>query len=151
MRKAKEGKEFGAAMIETAISLPLLLFIAFELVNLGQAMHVRMAASRVAYEAARFGASLPSLEEGKGYVTNGEGQKSAQTVHLQLRTRLIKLLKEENNQTKLLSHPLTFTTEREGNIVRITAKVQASSVYKGIIGMDSIQVSAEAPYLYKDE
>jgi hypothetical protein len=57
--EANRGDERGAALVEFAISLPLLLMLVFGIVSSGLAFSNQLALTHSAREAARYGATLP--------------------------------------------------------------------------------------------
>lgn len=60
----KRSSELGAVMAETALVIPILVLLIMGVVDFGRLLNTHFAASRIAFEAVRFAASVPQLEKG---------------------------------------------------------------------------------------
>lgn len=138
----------GAALLEFSVTLPALLIIILGILDLGSLIYEYMSVQRVAYEGARYAASLADLEEGPGYLpAPEEGPPVLQTVHGQLRTRIERLL----DDGQLDGNEATFSTLRQGDIVSVTVSVRHTALALKWLDQNEVSVSSSAPYLYPED
>ena len=142
----------GSACVEAAIVMPLLVMFMAGAMDFGRWFNDYMTVSRLAYEAARFGASLPELEN----CQNTEEKVCADTEvnHMVLKERVLRMiaLKDSNR----------FVVGENGNVTIVTQKVASSSGNRTTLKVDIVvpfepqfikiltRVSShvEAPYLF---
>lgn len=141
----------GQAILELAVVLPVLIFIFFSIIDIGQMINQYLSITEVAYEGARYGASLPGLPP-----VPGQNDSSAQSCS-KIRERVYEVL-EDNGYLNPRSNcevsvayepPDPANPQAAGHSVHVTVRVPFHpflNLYSGV----HVTVTATAPYLFKD-
>jgi hypothetical protein len=149
-----QAPDSGQALLELAIVLPVLIFIFFSIIDIGQMINQYLTLTEVAYEGARLGASLPGLPPVPG--ANDDSLKSC----LEIKDRVYSILEltgyEEARDycevTIAYEPPAAAQAQAPGSTgqsVHVSVRVPFHpflNLYSGL----HISVTATAPYLFKD-
>jgi len=114
-------RETGVSLLETAITIPLLLILLVGVVDIGRAYHTYITVINASREGARFGVNRPWDINGIRTVVRNEASTSG--VDLSTATIIV-------NQSG------------SGNPVRVTVQVNYPLFIGGVIGLDTIPISA---------
>ncbi len=148
-------KEKGVALLELTLCVPFLLFLTFSVIDTTRYLNDYARVSQIAYEGARYGASLAELEEG----TNLDGDGRWRPMHRKLAERINSLLLRQNIPAVNLNGEMSgsrLKTILVGNdgaglvkYVIVDLQVAHRSLFASIILGGSVRVRATAPYLFK--
>lgn len=147
----------GAVLIEAALVIPIALLMLFAAIELGRVLTQYLALSRIAYEGARFGSSLPGLLEGGVYdrlCEVGTDPNCSQALNT-LRERIWVLI----NRNDLPQQQFTITaglerviidefSNEEALLVRVDVTTYADTITPIFGSMIPLKVSLRAPYLF---
>ncbi len=145
--------QLGASCYEAAIVLPILLILLGIAVDFGRWFEGYMYVSRTAYEASRFGASLPGLEVCEGTANSECGVKPN---HKKLYDRWLALFQDSGYRVDAANFYSQRTSEDEtvANPNTVVVRVSVSFDYLfpmigKVLVPEKIMVVAESPYLYR--
>ena len=136
-------KETGAQLIETALALPVILILLMGVVDIGRWLNSYYAVSRVAYESARYAASLAGLEEGE----NRYGDHAA-TIQGQVRVRTRDLLELYGLDPEQGHLDINYTAASLANSVAVTVQMPFEPMFPLMSFMQRVRGEANAPYLF---
>ena len=138
--------EQGLAVIEFAVCLPLLVTLLLGIADASLAAHDYLKLSWVSYEGARYGSSLPALEEGL-VSADGPSELADFAFQAQVRRRVWSML---NAQTFISSDPIVHTRlikNGDSATGEHTFMVAIHANYKGLFTSFPLKVSTSGPYL----
>lgn len=159
----KRSFERGAAMAESALVIPILLLLIMGVVDFGRIINTHFAASRIAFEAARFAASVPQLEKGS-FAIAVEASGSAVVVEgapagnqLRVVTRLERLMRQLNAQRELVKQ-VTIRTGYQDDCANKANSASNKAVHIDVeipfkpllplISVPQIKAHADSAYLF---
>jgi len=126
MRSLKRSRQRGSSLLETALVVPLLLFILAGVVDIGLAYHTYIVMINAAREGARYGINHP-------WDTSG------------IRARVLN--EAYNSDVDLSEATITVDTQGPGTPVRVTVRLNYSTVVMGsILGLPSFPIEASATF-----
>jgi len=128
----------GGALLETAIAMPLLMLFAAGVVDLGIYLHAHFRASRIAYEGARYGASVQGLAAEPGY---------SGPVHDDIAARVQRLLGKYNIDSENFAFKLNYNSA-EHEQIESTATVSYTPIAGFLRSSSAVSVKVTSPYLY---
>jgi Flp pilus assembly protein TadG len=154
-KREKRKEERGKANLELALSVPFLVLIIFAIADVHRWVNLHLTASRIAFEAARYAASLPNLEIATNSATVGNHGAVSGINQMQVYDRISQLVIRQNN-AKPMSDPAVMTlTHTDGtagggddNVVLVTVELPFSSFFSAIVPFNSVQATARRAYLF---
>jgi Flp pilus assembly protein TadG len=114
-------REAGVSLLETAITIPLLLILLVGVVDIGRAYHTYITVINASREGARFGVNRPWDINGIRTVVRNEASTSG---------------------VDLSGATIIVDQSGSGNPVRVTVQVNYPLFIGGVIGLDTIPISA---------
>ena len=142
--------ESGQAMLEFAVVLPVLLITLMASLDVGRAMTNYLTLSQIAYEGARYAASLPGLEEGNFHTSAPPPQNSRQA---RVREMIFELVDQHNFDRQYFEVETLYQLAAIENDVPINhVEVTVTGKYNPLFAFPAIPVSvtATAPYLFPE-
>lgn len=119
--KQRHHRERGVSLLETAITIPLLLILLVGVVDIGRAYHTYITVINASREGARFGVNRPWDINGIRTVVRNEASTSG---------------------VDLSAAMINVDQSGSGNPVRVTVIVNYPLILGGVIGLDTIPISA---------
>ena len=155
--------QLGSVMVESAIALPVLFFLAFAVLDLGRWLDKRYYYQRVVYETARYGGSLSAISNSNNILKAAGANKRSYddaTAQGQMLKRMLLLmdsyglpLTDTGTLDILYSEDGAFTTTSGASTgasrsVKVKLSVPFEPLFPALSGIFKMSVSADSPYLY---
>ena len=155
--------QIGSVYAETAMIIPLIMLLFFTTTDFARWLDMRYQCQRVAYEAARYGASLQSINKDKNLSLAAGTPKNTidnTTAQGQIYRRM-ELLMSKYKIPMNANAAVDIAFSEDGSFgknqnagaprsIRVNVTIPFSSLSPMLSGLFSIKVSADAPHLYPE-
>ena len=146
----------GAALIEAAITIPLLLLFLFSVIDFAGYLSQHVTASRLAYEGARYAATVPGLEIG-GVACSSYIQEGKALIHGQVCERMKRVFESSGldyaSGIGVFSRRTATSTDELGTVNQSVVEIEIFLPYRPLFLkvplLSSAHVTIEAPYLLR--
>ena len=156
-------REQGAALLEAALCMPLLLVLVMGITDLGRYINTHLTASRLAYETSRFSAVVPELEKGTMVVDFNEFGVPAGAVQPNqtlIVHRVSRMVKQLNARGKVIDqvHIAAFfrddctddANSPDNKAIRLEVEIPLTPLFP-LISKTSVKARSNSGYLYAKE
>ena len=153
---AQSRAQRGAALTELALVLPFLLFTVFGIVEIGRWLNSHLMASRIAFEAVRYAASYPGLDDNQSTMSSSDANcTSILAGHCAVLTR-VKWILNRYNAGSIRDIPSANislekrSTENVGvnNWVSVSIAIPYRPVFAWFMSHSQVTSAARAAYLF---
>lgn len=132
-------QEHGAVLIETALVVPLLVFMLLSVFDIGLMLCKHMEISRISYEGARYAASLPGFDQ---TLVNNATYEFKVNQHMQRLFSIYGLSAEESQVD------LNYTKVGEVSHIQVSFSTAYSPLTPLFSAITQLRTQANTPYLY---
>jgi hypothetical protein len=140
--KSKGHKQRGTAMVETIAALPLLLLLFGGVYDLGMLIHSHSRASRIAYEGARYAASLAGLPY--------QSETGEHSMHSRIQERLEQLMQSYGIDSTNANVEVFVYDDNGSPMVKSSISLPYEPILLRWVP-EHIRVIVRSPYLYPTE
>ena len=148
-----KNKQSGTSALEASLLIPVFILLIGAIVDIARWYNLHIQVSRIAYEGARYGASLNGLSEhNPGNEDNFSPNNYNHGVDSQIYTR-IDILRESRGipADKFSSKAYrTSVPDTKGDLVKVEIQMQFEPIFSVFFWNKNVKSRARAPYLYRN-